>query len=113
MADVTLPTEYCDVVMKGGVTSGVVYPLAVAELATKFTLKNIGGTSAGAIAASATAAAEYRRRQGSMQGYDIVRQLPARLGVPGFLLSLFTANLAAQTLLLGKHPVVADLLLVV
>jgi len=92
MADVTLPTEYCDVVMKGGVTSGVVYPLAVAELATKFTLKNIGGTSAGAIAASATAAAEYRRRQGSMQGYDIVRQLPARLGVPGFLLSLFTAD---------------------
>src|SRR4029079_13688149 len=86
----TLPTEYCDVVMKGGVTSGVVYPLAVVELATKFALKNIGGTSAGAIAASLTAAAEYRRRHGSAAGFDIIRQLPERIGAPGFLLSLFT-----------------------
>ena len=92
MADVTLPTEYCHVVMKGGVTSGVVYPLAVVELATKFALKNIGGTSAGAIAASLTAAAEYRRRHGSTAGFDIIRQLPERIGAPGFLLSLFTPD---------------------
>ena len=45
--------------MKGGITSGVVYPLAVVELAKKFRFKNIGGTSAGAIAAAAAAAAEF------------------------------------------------------
>ena len=38
-------------VMKGGISSGVVYPLTVCKLATKYRLKNIGGTSAGAIAA--------------------------------------------------------------
>jgi predicted acylesterase/phospholipase RssA len=92
MADVELPIEYCDIVMKGGVTSGVIYPLTVAELAARFTLKSIAGTSAGAIAASLTAAAEYRRRHGSLQGFEILRQLPARLAAPGFLLSLFTAD---------------------
>jgi predicted acylesterase/phospholipase RssA len=50
--------EYCDLVMKGGITSGVVYPLAVVELARKYHFKNIGGTSAGAIAAAATAAGD-------------------------------------------------------
>ena len=47
----------CDIVMKGGITSGVVYPGAVAEIAKAFNLKGIGGTSAGAIAAAAAAAA--------------------------------------------------------
>jgi predicted acylesterase/phospholipase RssA len=55
------PQEYCDIVMKGGITSGVVYPLAVTSLAKKYRLSNIGGTSAGAIAAAAAAAAEYGR----------------------------------------------------
>ena len=32
--------EYCDLVMKGGITSGVVYPLAVVELARKYHFKN-------------------------------------------------------------------------
>jgi predicted acylesterase/phospholipase RssA len=54
--------NYCDVVMKGGITSGIVYPPLVAKLADRYHFKNIGGTSAGAIAAVATAAAEYRRR---------------------------------------------------
>lgn len=53
--------RYCDVVMKGGITSGVVYPLAMVELSTAFRFKNIGGTSAGAIAAAFTAAAEFGR----------------------------------------------------
>lgn len=61
----TLPPDlYCDLVMKGGITSGIVYPPLVAELSAHYQFKNIGGTSAGAIAAAATAAAEYRRRQG-------------------------------------------------
>lgn len=51
----------CDLVMKGGVTSGVVYPPAIIELATRYRFVNIGGTSAGAIAAAAAAAAEYGR----------------------------------------------------
>jgi len=51
----------CDLVMKGGITSGVVYPPAIIELATRYRFVNIGGTSAGAIAAAAAAAAEYGR----------------------------------------------------
>ncbi len=52
------PEKLCDLVMKGGITSGVVYPLAAYELSKAFRFKNIDGTSAGAIAAVATAAAE-------------------------------------------------------
>ena len=51
--------KFCDIVMKGGITSGIVYPTAVAQLAAHWSFKNIGGTSAGAIAAAATAAAQY------------------------------------------------------
>jgi predicted acylesterase/phospholipase RssA len=47
----------CDLVMKGGVTSGVMYPLAVSELATTYRFRNIGGTSAGAISAGVISAA--------------------------------------------------------
>lgn len=58
---------YCNIVMKGGITSGVVYPRAVAELAETYRLKNIGGTSAGAIAAGMAAAAEFGRGRGGFQ----------------------------------------------
>jgi predicted acylesterase/phospholipase RssA len=51
----TGPRRFCDIVMKGGITSGVVYPLAIAILAEDFIFKNVGGTSAGAIAAAAAA----------------------------------------------------------
>ncbi|MQA10041.1 MAG: patatin [Pseudonocardiaceae bacterium] len=47
--------------MRGGTTSGVIYPLAVCSLAQRYVFRSIGGASAGAIAASATAAAEYGR----------------------------------------------------
>src|SRR4051812_23577715 len=47
--------------MRGGTTSGVVYPLAVCELAKQYVFRSVGGASAGAIAASATAAAELGR----------------------------------------------------
>jgi hypothetical protein len=49
--------KYCDLVMKGGITSGIVYPNAVLALAREFRFKSVGGTSAGAIAAAVTAAA--------------------------------------------------------
>jgi predicted acylesterase/phospholipase RssA len=67
----------CDLVMKGGVTSGIVYPGAICELAKEYSFANIGGTSAGAIAASLTAAAEYRRRtEGSDEGFSQLAALP-------------------------------------
>ncbi|MBM3274660.1 MAG: patatin-like phospholipase family protein, partial [Candidatus Sericytochromatia bacterium] len=63
--DYSQPRGDCDVVMKGGIASGVVYPLALCELATSYRLRSLGGTSAGAIAASLAAAAEYGRDSGT------------------------------------------------
>ena len=60
----------CDLVMKGGVTSGVVYPYAILELAKAYRFRSIGGTSAGGIAAAFAAAAEYARTvRGDPQGF--------------------------------------------
>jgi predicted acylesterase/phospholipase RssA len=72
--------RYCDVVMKGGITSGVIYPLAVARLADSYRFRNVGGTSAGAIAAAAAAAAEHGRRGDQGTGIDGLRALPEWLG---------------------------------
>lgn len=76
--------RFCDIVMKGGTTSGVVYPGAVAELAERYRFHSIGGTSAGAIAAALTAAAEYRRRHSDGRcphaGFEQLRRLPEVLG---------------------------------
>lgn len=88
------PIEYCDVVMKGGVTSGLVYPNAVLAISKRYVFKNIGGTSAGAIAAAATAAAALGERRRTLSGLDaagfdgldaVARQLRQR----GFILGLF------------------------
>lgn len=78
------PKESCDLIMKGGITSGVVYPRAIIALATRYRLHSIGGASAGAIAAACAAAAEFGRDRG---GYE---QLDALAGdVSRRLLSLF------------------------
>lgn len=69
------PTKECDVIMKGGITSGVVYPLAVVELAQNYRLRNIGGTSAGAIAAALAAAAEHGRG-GQGGGFHELAKVP-------------------------------------
>ena len=61
MSEEALPRRVCDIVLKGGITSGIVYPLALVKLAEKYRFSCIGGTSAGAIAAAACAAAEYGR----------------------------------------------------
>ena len=69
--DLTQPAAYpstakltkeneCDLVMKGGITSGVIYPRAVCQLAATRRLRNVGGTSAGAIAAAGAAASTAR-----------------------------------------------------
>lgn len=75
--------------MKGGITSGVVYPHAICELAQVYRFRNVGGTSAGAIAAAATAAAEYGRASG---GFQRLAGLPAWIGAGQNLRSLFQAQ---------------------
>lgn len=81
----------CDLVLKGGVTSGVVYPQAIVEVARKYRLRNVGGTSAGAIAAAVAAAAEYRRQSSpgidDFSGFDATAAIAKELGED--LLGLF------------------------
>jgi predicted acylesterase/phospholipase RssA len=70
----------CDLVMKGGITSGVVYPKLIARLSEKYRFHNIGGSSAGAIAAAACAAAEYGRQHGVPDAFARLSHLPQELG---------------------------------
>lgn len=90
------PPDECDLVMKGGITSGIVYPPAVLELARQYRFRSVGGTSAGAIAAALVSAAEYDR-QGT--GLEKLEELNTQLSQPGFLLSLFQPTAASQPLL--------------
>lgn len=76
-----LPALECDLVMKGGVTSGVVYPSAVAAIARDYRLRSIGGTSAGAIAAAAAAAMEFGRTSGrNPRAAAQLERIPEELG---------------------------------
>jgi predicted acylesterase/phospholipase RssA len=84
--DYSQPTRTCDVVMKGGITSGVVYPHALCELARTYRFANVGGTSAGAIAAAAAAAAEHGREHG---GFQKLAALPSWVGAGDNLFRLF------------------------
>ena len=84
--DYSHPTRSCDVVMKGGITSGVVYPHALCELARTYRFANVGGTSAGAIAAAGAAAAEHGREAG---GFQKLADLPAWIGGGDNLFRLF------------------------
>ncbi|HAJ58374.1 MAG TPA: hypothetical protein DCP31_03140, partial [Cyanobacteria bacterium UBA8543] len=79
----------CDLVMKGGITSGIVYPPIVLKLAETYQFCNIGGTSAGAIAAAVTAAAEYGRDVPEAKGFEGLDQLRKELSEDGFLQNLF------------------------
>ncbi|WP_312647363.1 patatin-like phospholipase family protein, partial [Stenotrophomonas sp.] len=88
--------KYCDLVMKGGITSGIVYPNAVLALARDYRFKSIGGTSAGAIAAAVAAAAACgdRRQQAGEHlpgdaGYGGLSAVSAQLSRRGFIYSLF------------------------
>ncbi|MEJ5914744.1 hypothetical protein [Pseudokineococcus sp. 1T1Z-3] len=99
------PSATCDVVMRGGVTSGVVYPWAVCELALRYRLVSVGGTSAGAVAAAAAAAAEHGRDGGATGrgGFPVLAQVPGRLaqerGGRSRLASLFEAPAGTAPLL--------------
>src|SRR5580704_9024845 len=101
------PTKDCDLVMKGGLTSGIVYPATVLKLAKDFRFHSVGGTSAGAIAAAVTAAAEAGRKNGGFEKLEIVA---AEIASPGFLLKIFRAGGATASLmnlfvsLLARRP---------
>lgn len=84
--DYSNPERACDIIMKGGITSGVVYPHAVCELAQTYRFVNVGGTSAGAIAAAAAGAAELGRSSG---GFKKLADLPDWLSRGTNLFSLF------------------------
>lgn len=80
------PTDECDLIMKGGITSGLVYPMAASRLATRYRFRSIGGASAGAIAAALTAAAEYQRRAAlAHPPEDTTAAAPAMTPGTGFL----------------------------
>lgn len=71
--------QFCDLVLNGGVASGVVYPWALLELARHYRFKNIGGNSVGAMAATVAAAAEYGRCNGVSDCFEPLRRFPIKL----------------------------------
>lgn len=80
LASDTAPRDrFCDLVLEGGITSGIVYAPAVARLAADYRFASIAGSSIGAFAAALAAAAEYGRRKGSMTGFKALGQLPGLL----------------------------------
>lgn len=101
------PDKYCDLVMKGGITSGIVYPNAVLALSKEFRFKNIGGTSAGAIAAAASAAAALGDRKllagarlehpRSKVGFRGLEDVAADLASEGFIYKLFQPAAGARS----------------
>lgn len=99
-AETPTPGEYadppleCDIVLKGGITSGIVYPKAIRRLAKSYQFRNIGGTSAGAIAAGVAAAAELGRQTGNSGSFESLAAIPDEVAQPApgsrtRLLSLF------------------------
>ncbi|BEV13207.1 patatin-like phospholipase family protein (plasmid) [Asticcacaulis sp. DW145] len=92
-----MPTKYCDLVMKGGITSGLVYPTAALALSKSYRFKQIGGTSAGAIAAAVVAAAAVGDRvqhanpslKSEALGFKGLEKVAAELATKGFIYSLF------------------------
>lgn len=109
------PSLSCDLIMKGGITSGVVYPRAACRLATRYRLKQVGGASAGAIAAALTAAAEYHRQHGAgtngqadvqPAGFVKLAGIPAELGADlGSLFQPVQATRSAHSVLMaGMAP---------
>ncbi len=86
------PADQCDVVMKGGITSGVIYPRALVELARTYRFRGMGGSSAGAIGAALGAAAELGRSQ---DGFAKLHELPDELD----LLEVFRPERSTRQLL--------------
>jgi predicted acylesterase/phospholipase RssA len=87
----------CDLVMKGGITSGVVYPAAIKRLSEKYVFRNVGGASAGAIAAVIAAACEFHRREhGAADAFAALDDVNRELTQPHFIQSLFQPTQKAR-----------------
>ena len=71
--------RFCDLILNGGVASGIVYPWALVELARDYRFHSIGGNSVGAMAAALAAAAEYGRCQGQANAFEVLRRAPLDL----------------------------------
>src|SRR6267378_4339240 len=75
------PEKNCDLVMKGGVTSGVVYPKAIFELSKEYRFSSIGG-GCGVWASLRRAGCLYGSRQiaglarGSFAGWKAFEFVP-------------------------------------
>jgi predicted acylesterase/phospholipase RssA len=90
----------CDLTMRGGVANAIVYPLAACGLAENYVFRRIGGSSAGAVSAAATAAAELGRGAPDPQHPP---QLPSV--VPGFAgLAQVIGWLAGEDVPLAGRP---------
>ena len=93
------PPLTCDIVMKGGITSGVVYPGAVVPLAERYRFCSIGGASAGGIAAAIVAAAELSSdREGFEKVASLREHLAGSADGPPLMLSLFKPDRATRPL---------------
>jgi predicted acylesterase/phospholipase RssA len=87
----------CDLVMKGGITSGVVYPAAIKRLSDKYVFRNVGGASAGAIAAVVAAACEFRRRKHpDVDAFATLDDVNRELTQPHFIQDLFQPTARAR-----------------
>lgn len=82
------PPCECDMIMKGGITSGVVYPQAILRLARKYRFRAMGGGSVGALVAALTAAAELARGD---RGFERLDEKRDELSSDGFLTYRFQA----------------------
>jgi hypothetical protein len=113
-ADVPPPNQAslleCDIVMAGGVASGIIYPGAIAVIARRYVFRSIGGTSVGAMAAAATAAAEYGRSTGkNPNSFETIATLSQTLSDMAAdnhsrLFHLFTPEKATRPLLALVTP---------
>src|SRR5262249_32318289 len=89
-------TKQCDLVLEGGLVSGLVHPAAVLELAKDYRFRRVGGASAGAYVAAATAAAEMARNSG---GFERLARFSGELAKGGLVDQLFQASPATTPLL--------------
>ena len=103
----------CDLVLKGGATSAVIYLGSIEELARSHRFRSIGGTSSGAIAGALAAAAEYRRQSGKGDFTEALAGVRADLTRNGFQAGMFQADPSMQPVLdllvaiTGKRRVLA------
>ncbi|HVK90436.1 MAG TPA: hypothetical protein VM468_03345 [Mycoplana sp.] len=101
------PQLECDLIMRGGITSGVVFPRAITRLATRYRFVNVGGTSAGSIAAIMAAAAEYRRASGGAdKGFVAIDGMATELARN--LKSLFQPWKATRSLFIVAMSVISS-----